>query len=181
MHTWSARVAHGRDSLRDRAEVAPRHDRVDEPVAAVPGEVVVAETEVAQVVRVVRQGHVNRGVPARGFARSRRIPVEHHGQLDADHRVRAEYLARLGHVLGWHEVGMSAGRSIAGETEHFRTQRGEHARVGGERNLGTVERVEELDHLRERFLVATRMTMVDEWRVTDSEAEHEAALPVAAP
>ena len=77
--------------------------------------------------------------------------------------------------------GRGYGRSVAGETEHSRAQRGEHARVGGERNLGIVEGVEELDHLRERFLVATRMTMVDEWRVTHSEFEHEAALPVAAP
>ena len=54
-----------RTRARDRVLVAPDDDRVDEPVAAAVGDVVVGEPEPPQVVRVVRQAEVDRQSPAR--------------------------------------------------------------------------------------------------------------------
>src|SRR4029079_18500915 len=44
------------DARDDGIDIAPGHDRVDQPVAAVIGDVVVGPAETAEVVRVVREG-----------------------------------------------------------------------------------------------------------------------------
>ena len=106
MHTWSApasRIACTRAD--DRVEVAPGDDRVDEPVAALLREVVVAVAEPAQVVRVVGQARRRpRCAGARSRAPTTGSRVEHDRELHRDHRVGAEDLPRAGHVLRRHEI-----------------------------------------------------------------------------
>ena len=182
MQTWfGAGVAHGRHPGHDRILVAPGHDGVDEPVAAAVGEVLVLETEVAQVVGVVRQVHVDRGVPASGLAGRRGSAIEHDCQLDGDQRVGAEDGAGGHHVLRRHEVRVRPGRSIAGQTEHPGPQRREHAGLDRERRGGPVEAIEVLDHLGVRLRVATGLAMIDQRRVAHAQPEQEPALPVVAP
>src|SRR5581483_7172291 len=71
-------VAHARD---DRVLVAPRDDRVDEPVRAAAFEVLVLEAEPAQVLAVVRGAEVEARVLARDLPRPLRIRLEEHGLL----------------------------------------------------------------------------------------------------
>ena len=155
-HVVGAGVAHRPDAGRDRVEVAPRDDRVDEPVAPLLGEVVVAVAELAQVVRVVRQADVDRGVPAGGRARRRR------DRCRARPRARPRS-SRRGRASRAPRPRARAARSRDARRRRDRAaspsirgrERGEHARVDRERDRGRVEAVEVLDHLRERLGVAT--------------------------
>ena len=108
-HTWSAPASKwARTRSHDRVLVAPRHDGVDQPVAAAVGEVVVAEAEAAQIVLVVGQADVHRRCgPARsrgpGPGRSRAAPPARRTATDPP---RA--LPGLHGVLGRHQVGVGA-------------------------------------------------------------------------
>ncbi len=111
----------------------------------------------------------------------RRVGVEYDRELDRDQRIGTEDLAGRRDVLHRDEVGVRARRAGSCELEHLRTERGEHARVDGERVGRAVEPVEELDHLREGLAVTTGIPVVDERRVAHTQAQQEARPPLGAP
>jgi hypothetical protein len=125
-----ARVEVGLDAVADHLLVAPRHDRIDEPVAAAVLEVGVGEAEPREVVAVVGQAEIDQHVLARDRARLRGVALEQHHLLRAQPRALAQDLPRARGVLGRHEVGMGALRGVAREREHVRAQRCEHDRRG---------------------------------------------------
>ncbi len=63
-HVVRAGIVVGADPVRHRLGITPRDDGVDQPVAPAPVDVVVAETERAQVLGVVGQRQVDAGVRA---------------------------------------------------------------------------------------------------------------------
>src|SRR4051794_32039679 len=168
------------DPRRDRIDVAPRADRVDEPVVAPVGEVVVIETEPAQVVGVVGQPQVRRRVPPGDLAGSARVGRKDADLLRREQLAGAERLARPRRVLRRDEVGVCAVSSFGGQLEHLRTERREHARrlrVGRRSAVDVVPMVhagEVVAHERQRLAVVLA-TDVEQRLVGDADAEDEPA------
>ncbi len=147
-----------------------RDDGVDQAVAAAPVEVAVAEPEGAQVVRIVREGEVDREEGARGLPRHVGVGIEDDGDLRCEQSTGTEDPAGAHGVLDGYEVRMGAERSLGRELEHARPERGEHPSLTPDRCVLPVEPVEELDHVRVRALVP-----FDDRAVARADPEQEAA------
>src|SRR4051812_22627484 len=174
----SARVEMRLDACGHRVDVAPCADRVDEPVVASVGEVVVAEAEAAQVVRVVGQPQVRRRVPPRDLARHACVRRQHTHLLRGEQLAGAEGLPSPRGVLGRNEVGVRTVRLLRGELQHLRAERRENTRwlrVGHGRAVdvvAVVHALEVLAHERERLAVVLTAD-VEQRLVRDTDAEHE--------
>src|SRR4051812_1482623 len=132
--------------LGDLLRAALRDDRVEQPVGAAVGEVVLREAEVEQVARVVAQAEVERRVLAGDGLRARPIVLDDARHLGRDQLVGAEPLAGRARVLDRHEVRVRAGGALAGEVEHLRAERREAALLARRRVRRGVEAVEERPH-----------------------------------
>ena len=129
-HVVGAGVAHRLHARRDRVEVAPRDDRVDQAVAARVGEVVVAVAEPAQVVRVVRQRRRrSRCAGARSRARSTGSVSSTTASSTAIIASGPSVSRATRDVLGRDEVRVRARGAVARELQHARAERGQHART----------------------------------------------------
>src|SRR5947209_10524596 len=115
----------------DRFGVSPRDHRIDEPLAAARAQVVVAEPEPPQIVRVVRKLEIALEVPARARPRTCGISLEYDALLGREQRAASEDLSRTPRVLGSHEVRMCAGGAVTRQLEHSRAERRHHAIVRG--------------------------------------------------
>jgi hypothetical protein len=113
-----ARVVVCAHPRRDGVRVAPGDQRIDEPVAAAVGKVVVAESVLAPVLRVVREPQVGGQVLARNRPRAGRFGFEDEPLLRREHRSGAQDLAGAGGVRRRDEIRMRAVRPVAGELEH---------------------------------------------------------------
>ena len=94
-HVGRARVEVGAHAVGHGLLVAPRDERVDEPVAAAVLEVVVAEAEPPPAVRVVLERKVDGEVIPRGAARRVRVVEQHHALLGSEDLPRPEHRPRL--------------------------------------------------------------------------------------
>ena len=119
---------------RHVVHAADHQGGVEERIADA-GDVLVAESQPTQVVRVVRQLQVSaRPVPG-DRARHGRILLEHDRLLHREHRFLPEDLAGVRRVGHGHEVGMRPERAPGGEPQHPVAQRGEEP--PGRRGRGT--------------------------------------------
>ena len=173
-----AGVAMFGDTLRDRAFVAPRDDRVDEAVASAVGEVVVGEAEPTPVVPVVgkRRGRWR-------ARRARRCRASSASVLSTTDCSTARILsapmtrARRRGVLGraWYGCAPSArsaeSASIFGPSAAS-TRRGGVGRLHGEEQR-RVHVVEVVPHRRERRPVRRLAHPLDRGLVAHTDAEHE--------
>src|SRR6516165_10568903 len=119
-----ARLEVSVDTLTNFILVAPCYDRIDQPVAAVIGELCVLPSECSQIVGVVWQtrnvvGHKS----ARGRARLDRVGLQDDRLLDADPGRRPDLRAYFGRVLGRHKIGMRAPSLARGQLQHLRVKR----------------------------------------------------------
>ena len=156
---------------------APHHDRVDEPVGAAVGAVVLAEAEPKQVVPVVGEAEVDLHALAGNLPRSQRISLEHAHLLRGEQRVGPHHLARNSGVLGCLEVRVRSVGLRCCQRQHLRTERGEHprwplGRADGE-EAGRIHAVEVDIHVGERLRIVVLAHTGDEVRMADAEAEQE--------
>ena len=117
----------GPHPVADRVVVPPCHERVDEAVAPTIGELVLGPAEADQVVAVVLQTQVARGVRPCELACPDRVGLRHDGVLHRQQALGTEELPGLRRVLGRNEVGVRSG-SARGEPQHARPQRGQDDR-----------------------------------------------------
>ena len=100
--------------------VAPRHQRIDQPVAAVAGEVGVAKAERAQMRVIGWRAQVEMQELAGGGPRPRRVGFEHHDLLRANPFAGADRRAHRGDRLGRHQRRDRAHRLAHRQFEHPR-------------------------------------------------------------
>ena len=116
------------DPRLDRVLVAPRDDRVDEPVGAAVGEVVVAEAEAAQVVRVVGQRRGRSPWPAGRWRAPSAGSVSSTTFCSGSSSASGPRCSRANAVCSTGtKYGCAPAARCRGELEHLRAERGEHA------------------------------------------------------
>ena len=112
----------------NRFNVTPRNECIYQPVAALPHEVVVGESEATPVVGIVRQVEVSGDVPSSDRSSLVRVCLQDHGLFRQEPAVGAESCTSLCCVLRCDEVGMSALGSLGGQGEHPGSKRSQYAR-----------------------------------------------------
>ena len=156
------------EPLGDVRGGAVRDDRVDQPVAAGLGHVLVGETEPLPVVHVVAQIQVEADRLAANRPRFVGVGGQHHLVLRRQkHRV-ADQFARLRGVFRRGQVRMGAGAALRGQLQHLRSERGDDPPAGGHR--GGVEFVEVFH----QHLVGLAV-LLGVLRMADADPEQEAA------
>src|SRR5215211_4692294 len=108
--------------------VTPRDECINEPITALPQEVVVGEAEAAPVVGVVRQVEVPGDVSPTDRPGLVRVCLQHHRLFRQEPAVGAESGAGPCRVLRCDEVRMSALGSLGCQREHPRPKRSEYTR-----------------------------------------------------
>jgi len=99
------------DAATDGLLVAPRHQRIDQPVAAAAREVVVVVAEPAEVVDVIRKLELEPRSPAGQLASSGRVGSEQHLLLGREERTRPHEIAGQLGVLRCRQVRVRSGRA----------------------------------------------------------------------
>ena len=105
-------------SLGDGGRVAPGDDRIDEAIAALAGQVVVARSPAGAGCRRSSAVRGSDGEGAGDAPRLGRVGLQDGRHLDRQAGLRAEDRARHGGVLDGHEVGMGAVRPLGRQLEH---------------------------------------------------------------
>ena len=153
---------------RDLVGRAVGHHRVDQAVAAWPGDFVLGETQPLPVVAVIGQVEINVERLAADRAGLLRVGGQHHLVLGRQERRRADQFAGLRGVLRSGQVGVRAGAALRRKLQHPRAQRRDHPTIGGD---AVVVELVEVVHQR----VVGLAVFGDRLGMPDADTQQEAA------
>ena len=138
-------------------------------------EVGVGIAEAAQVLLVVGQAHVGRGVGSADLPGPVPVGLQQQGLLHAEHGAGAELLAGQVRVLGGHQVAMGAVGALGGQGQHLGAEGGEHSmhrRGRPERRVrGGVHGIQVRAHGGQRLLIVVAAQLLDQGVMADPQPE----------